>query len=120
MFIPIAFESVNHAFVPEPGRYSVSCSLFADRRVDSRARAFLFEYTPSGASAPTICDLVVFESQGAVRARDFVFLSDRSWRDSDGAKAEDLAALFPQGLFDLRLVRRDDLKPIVVGVEHHG
>jgi hypothetical protein len=116
MFIPVKFDSVNRDFVPEPGRYAATCALYAD--TDTRPTMVVFEYTPQSAKAPTMCDLLIFEASGEIRARDFVWLADRSWRDSAGAKSVDLSALFPAGLFDLKLVRRAELPAITIGEAH--
>ena len=68
--------------------------------------------------APTVYDVLIVEPDGAIRARDYVWLPDRSWRDSAGAKSDDLTALFPAEMFDLRLVRTDILEAIDVGQAH--
>jgi hypothetical protein len=116
MFLPIPFDSVNRGFEPTPGRYAATCSLYAD--TSFRPKMFVFEYTPQHAPAPTICDLLVIEPDGAIRARDYVWMPDRSWRDSAGAKSVDLSALFPTGLFDLKLIRRHELAAITIGQAH--
>ena len=116
MFIPVPFDSVNQAFVPSPGTYAASCSMYAGDA--TLPELFVFEYIPQGATAPTVYDLLIVEPTGAVRARDYVFMPDRSWRDSAGAKSDDLSALFPAGLFDLRRVRRDPLPPNTIGASH--
>ena len=116
MFIPVPFESVNAAFAPIPGTYAASRSMYAGDA--ALPELFVFEYVPTGASAPTVYDLLIVAPDGAVSARDYVWMPDRSWRDSAGARSDDLTALFPAGLFDLRLVWRDPLPPITIGALH--
>lgn len=116
MFIPIPFESVNSAFQPAAGTYAASCSKYAASA--ALPELFVFEYALAGSASPTVYDLLIVEPSGAVRVRDYVWMADRSWRDSAGAKSDDLTALFPAGLFDLRLVRRDRLPSITIGDRH--
>src|SRR4029453_11347981 len=97
MFIPVAFHSVNLPSSLAPGRYGVTCACYG--RADETSIALLFQYalkdqTPQAAAA----DLLMMECGGTLRARDFLWMPDRSWRDSDGIRANRLEALLPAEL----------------------
>lgn len=112
MFLPIDFASVNSERDLAPGTYSAQCTGYGGP--ENKERAFLFSYTPAGAPSATVYDLVVVDGEGAVRARDFMWLADRSWRDSDGARANDLVALLPAELLVLPQTCERALPDLVV------
>lgn len=112
MFVPLAFQSVNSPSDLQAGLYSASCTFYRDGR--SALSALYFEYALHSTGEPQACDLVVIEPDGVVRARDFVWMPDRSWRDSDGLRANRLWALLPPEFLPLQFVRRQALDPVVV------
>ena len=113
MFLPISLHSVNSPSDLAPGQYSVECHYYGPD--ETGLRAMFVDYIPAVGEVATACDLLVVEANGAVRARDFVLLPDRSWRDSDGTKANRLVALLPQEIADLPYARREQHEPIQVG-----
>ena len=113
MFIPVSFHSVNSPDDLAPGRYSAVGLFYASN--SDPLRAVLVEYTLTPSEEPLACDLLVIEADGSVRARDFVWLNDRSWRDSDGLRANRLSALLPAELLPLQFVRSEVWDSIDVG-----
>jgi hypothetical protein len=113
VFIPVAFHSVNSSADLKPGRYSVACSSYG--RIESGFIAVLFHFSPAGGGQAVVVDLLLMEGDGTLRARDFLWLPDRSWRDSDGLRADRLDALLPVELLSLQLSRKAALGEIQVG-----
>ena len=107
MFVPVAFDSVNSDADMPPGVYDVVCRAY--EAVDSQAQMVVFEYSPKGVDSVIAADLMVLDDAGNIRACDFVWLPDRSWRDSSGLKANHLAELLPPELLGCRLVRTESL-----------
>ena len=112
MLLPIEFSSVNSRADLAPGTYNATVSGYAEP--NAKSRITVFEYTLAGANAVSAVDLVVIDAAGDVRACDFVWLPDRSWRDSAGVKGNHLAELLPPELMSYRLVRREQLSDQVV------
>ena len=112
MFIPVAFDSVNAESDLPAGVYSAACGVY--RSPDGNSQITLFEYSPQGVDSVVAADLLVLDSAGAIRACDFVWLADRSWRDSSGLKANHLAELLPQELLSYALVRSEALGELTV------
>jgi hypothetical protein len=113
MFIPVVFHSVNSPSDLEPGRYEVICHWYGI--AGERAGAGVFYYRLAGAAQPAAVDLLVVEANGTLRARDFRWMPDRSWRDSDGIRANRLDALLPAELLRLQILREQALDSIEVG-----
>ena len=113
MFLPVPFESVNSRNDLAPGRYDATCSYYL--APGRSLRLMLFEYAREESREPAACDLLVVEEDGCVRARDFVWLPDRSWRDSDGVRSNRLASLLPMELLKLQFLRREVLESVRVG-----
>ena len=112
MFVPVAFDSVNAESDLPAGVYSATCGVY--RSTDSKSQITLFEYSPRGVDSVVAADLLVLDATGAIRACDFVWLADRSWRDSAGLKANHLAELLPQELLSYALVRSEALGDLTV------
>ena len=112
MFIPVAFDSVNAESDLPAGVYSTACGVY--RSPDGKSQITLFEYSLQGVDSVVAADLLVLDSTGAIRACDFVWLADRSWRDSSGLKANHLAELLPQELLSYALVRSEALGELTV------
>ena len=116
MFIPIPFVSVNSTTDLVAGSYVSRCSLYGG---DSKAtRVILFEYCDPLTQRLAACDVIVIERNGTLRARDYVWGQDRTWRDSDGLKCSDLRALMPAELLKLPLVRTEELPLVNTGGQH--
>ena len=107
MLVPVAFASVNSDADMPPGVYDVVCRAY--EAVGSQAQMMMFEYSPKGVDSVVAADLMVLDETGNIRACDFVWLPDRSWRDSSGLKANHLAELLPPELLVCRLVRTESL-----------
>ena len=116
MFIPIEFDSINCIEMAPPGVYTATCETYAAGQAQSTL--LLFAYAREGGSAPCFHDIVLVDPHGAVQARDYAWMPDRTWRDSAGAKSVDLAALLPAELLLLRFVKRDQLPSITIGNHH--
>ena len=112
MFIPVVFSSVNSQDDLESGAYRTSCALYG--AVATKPRVFLFEYIRAPAQAATAYDIMIVEPDGQIRARDFVWMPDRCWRDSDGLRATNVLALMPAELEHLALVRTEPLDDVRV------
>ena len=112
MFVPVAFDSVNVESDLPAGVYGAACGVY--RSADGKSQITLFEYSPQGVDSVVAADLLVLDSTGAIRACDFVWLADRSWRDSAGLKANHLAELLPQELLSYALVRSEALGELTV------
>lgn len=115
MFIPVPFNSVNSHADLEAGAYRASCSLYASAA--TRMQVLLFDYSrvDTPPRAPCAYEVMVINPDGLVRARDFVWLPDRTWRDSDGLKANNVLSLMPVELSRLTFVRSqrlDDVRPV--------
>jgi hypothetical protein len=113
MFLPIKFCSVNSPEDLAPGRYMASSTWYG--RATDICMVLLVQYARDAGAQPAGVDLLVIEPDGTLRARDFAWLSDRSWRDSDGARANRLNALLPVELLRLQVVRSEHLGEIKVG-----
>ena len=107
MFVPVVFDSVNTDADMPPGVYDVVCRAY--EAVDSQAQMVVFEYSPKGTDSVVAADLMVLDETGNIRACDFVWLPDRSWRDSSGLKANHLTELLPPELLAYQLVRTESL-----------
>ena len=107
MLVPVAFESVNSDADMPPGVYDVVCCAY--EAVDSQAQMVVFEYSPKGVDSVIAADLMVLDDAGNIRACDFVWMPDRSWRDSSGLKANHLTDLLPPELLAYQLVRTESL-----------
>ena len=112
MFVPVAFDSVNAESDLPAGVYSATCGVY--RSGDGKSQITLFEYSPQSVDSVVAADLLVLDVTGAIRACDFVWLADRSWRDSAGLKANHLAELLPQELLSYALVRSEALGDLTV------
>ena len=112
MFVPVAFDSVNAESDLPAGVYSTACGVY--RSPDGKSQITLFEYSLQGVDSVVAADLLVLDAAGAIRACDFVWLPDRSWRDSAGLKANHLAELLPQELLSYALVRSEALGELTV------
>ena len=109
MFIATKLSSVNAPADVPPGVYGCECHVYAGPA--SPEAAFFFEYRPELGSEAVAVDLLIVDSAGAMRGVDFVWLSDRSWRDSSGVRANHLAELLPDELSSYHLVRTQTLAP---------
>ena len=116
MFIPVDFDSINPADMAAPGVYRVTCERYAG--VETQPTLLFFSYTHDAGSVPCFHDLVLISQDGDVQVRDYAWMPDRTWRDSAGAKAADLAALLPVELLSLRFVKREALPNITKGMLH--
>lgn len=105
MFIPYSFASVNQAGQLRRGVYRADVAIYAG--APGEPCASLIAYTHDADHEPCAVDLVVMESDGSVRARDFLWLPDRSWRDSAGTTAGNLAELLPAEVQGLQHVGSD-------------
>ena len=79
MFIPVAFDSVNAESDLPAGVYGAACGVYLSP--DGKSQITLFEYSPQGVDSVVAADLLVLDATGAIRACDFVWLADRSWRE---------------------------------------
>lgn len=113
MFIPVKFESVNSAADIPPGRYATHCSVFVSDTGDVM-KAMVLKYQHVGSVTPTAVDLLLVERDGTVRARDFVWMPDLSWRDSAGARANSLVSILPTVLGHMQLVREQQADDITL------
>jgi hypothetical protein len=102
MFLPFQFQSVNHPGHLRAGNYHASCRTYASR--DRTTTMVVFEYRLPEADAVSACDMIFISSRGDVRACDFLRMSDRSWRDSFGARAASLLDLLPQDVAQFELL----------------
>lgn len=120
MFIPVAFSSINSQADLEPGAYRTSRSLYRD--APDGLRVLLFEYCSAHRTedVPSAYDVMIVEPGGLVRVRDFVWLADRSWRDSDGLKSNNVMSLMPAELMRLPCVRTQRLDDAQVGRAVHA
>lgn len=105
MFIPYTFASVNQPAQLRRGIYRADVTLYAGAPTEPRAS--LIAYTHESDHEPCAVDLVVMEADGSVRVRDFLWLPDRSWRDSAGTAGNNLAELLPTELQALQHVGGD-------------
>ena len=115
MFIPVPFRSVNSPSDLHPGRYRTTCAHYA--RASSDLKVWLFKYTAPESDEPLAVDLLLMDGEGALRARDFIWMPDRSWRDSDGGRANRLEALLPAELLGLQERRCVALEDVEVGAD---
>ncbi|MBU9366417.1 MULTISPECIES: hypothetical protein [Burkholderiaceae] len=102
MFLPVQFQSVNHAGLLQAGEYHASCRTYTSR--DRASTMLYFEYRRPEDELVSACDVVLIDRKGAVRACDFLRMADRSWRDSFGARADSLLALLPGEVAHFELV----------------
>ena len=113
MFIPIKFDTINSTGDIPLGRYEAHCSVFASDSGEVR-KAMVWKYQHADFLTPAAIDLLLIERDGAVRARDFVWMPDLSWRDSAGARSNSLLALLPTALTRMTLVREQQAEDITL------
>lgn len=102
MFVPYEFTSVNRPEQLRRGVYRAVAEFYGGGAAAPRVSLVNYSLEPD----PEVCaaDLVVIEVDGSVRVCDYVWLPDRSWRDSAGLKANHLQELVPPELMALPLV----------------
>jgi hypothetical protein len=115
VFLPNEIESVNTLDQLPRGRYCVTREGYVSRR--GGQYALMYTYLLEGDEFPLACDLLFIEAGGAARQVSFVRMPDGAWRDSFGAKADDLRALLPQEVCGYQLVSKDDLD--YLNLENH-
>lgn len=113
MFFPLKLTTVNRINDLVPGNYIPVCSTFENPEL--ARKVLFFEYSLVGDVTPSACDLVIIEPKGEVLMRDFVRLTDRSWRDSTGLRSDNLAEMLPSEIFEYRLVTRITMDTQQVG-----
>jgi len=119
MFIQLPFDSVNSTADLPAGQYSVKASTYAEVGTSTRVLMLAYEFAYS--AEVLAYDMLIYLPGGAVLARDFVWMKDRSWRDSDGRKSQDLPPLLPTELKDLVCISAEDGDDVWVGSEvGHG
>ena len=97
MFLYSGFTSVNSLRDIRPGEYCGFCSAYVDRK--SLAKALLSEYRLPTESSPCIAELQMIDPDGkTIRFLDFIQMSDGSWRDSYGLRADSFENLVPDFL----------------------
>jgi hypothetical protein len=113
MFFPIKLATVNGIGDLQTGDYIPVCSTYENHEI--ARRVLFFEYSLVGDTSPSACDLVIIEPKGEVLMRDFVRLPDRSWRDSNGQRSDNLAEMLPSEIFEYKLVTRITMDAQPVG-----
>lgn len=107
MFLPIEIRSVNNPSQLPNGEYRASCLTWS--APDGRSRMLEYRYARVGAGFEEARDLLFIDAAGTLRLCDFVRMPDRAWRDSFGARADDLAALLPAEMSEYQLAGEQDL-----------
>ncbi|MCX4151008.1 MULTISPECIES: hypothetical protein [Paraburkholderia] len=107
MFLPIDIESVNAPDQLPPGEYDATCLVWSSP--NGHDRMMEFRYTRVGKEHHQACDLLFIDSAGNVRLCDFIRMPDDAWRDSFGARADQLVSLLPDDVSTYRLVDEQDL-----------
>ena len=109
MFTSQKISSINKTTELPDGLYLPESSIFVDS-VASTTYAMFTLYRFVGTDKDMACDLVFVLSDGALLARDFLRLSDGSWRDSYGLTAAFLPDLLPPELFTFTEVETNFLE----------
>jgi hypothetical protein len=102
MFVPYSFASVNQPDQLRRGVYRAVAEFYGGGDDEPRVSLVNYSLEPD----PEVCaaDLVVIDVDGSVLLCDYVWMPDRSWRDSAGLKANHLLELVPPELMRLPLV----------------
>ena len=117
MFLYPGFESLNSLDDVLPGDYAGVLSVYIDRK--TAAKALLSQYTRQLDVLPTIAELQMIDPDGqTVRFLDFVFMPDRSWRDSYGLRADELGLLLPVELASYTFFEQVETGIQTVGGHH--
>jgi hypothetical protein len=107
MFLPIEIQSVNDPKQLPPGEYDATCLIWSSP--NGQDRMMEFRYTRIGKEYHQACDLLFIDASGNMRLCDFVRMPDDAWRDSFGARADQLISLLPDEVSTYRLVDEQDL-----------
>jgi hypothetical protein len=107
MFLPISIQSVNDPDQLPRGEYDATCLVWSSP--DGGERLMEYRYTPVGQERPKACDLLFIDASGNMRFCDFLRMPDDAWRDSFGARADQLTSLLPDAVSTYRLVDEQDL-----------
>jgi hypothetical protein len=113
MFSAWSIASVNRPHELPDGTYQPQSSIFRGLGFQARLNLYLSAETGDICAA----DLYVVLDDGAGRARDFLRLPDRRWRDSNGWIRDQLSELLPPELLGMKDEATTDLSPLVI---HEG
>lgn len=113
MFLPLDFKTQNSKSDLSPGLYECDCLVYQSPH--DELKAFIFEYALFGSDFVSACDLLIVDAQESMFFRDFMRMPDRTWRDSYGARADALPALFPPEVLGYKLIQRFALESQKVG-----
>jgi hypothetical protein len=91
MFLPISIQSVNDPDQLPRGEYDATCLVWSSP--DGEERLMEYRYTPIGQEHPKACDLLLIDASENMRLCDFLRMPDDAWRDSFGARADQLTSL---------------------------
>jgi hypothetical protein len=112
MFMTVDFEGGNCASHIPDGPYRGLCT-FSKAPGEDFNVAFV-EYTLEGRDQPTVVDLLLIDPRGDRFFRDFIRMPDRSWRDSYGARNDELNALLPPEILQFEVLEQREVGQFLV------
>lgn len=102
MFTDHKIESVNLIESLPDGVYAGARSLYQLPGAEKREVLVDLWSGPDSDHDLRVIDITVVESEGALSFRDFMLTQSGDWRDSYGARSEDVFALMPPEILDLQ------------------